>query len=191
MGSEGLSIYYQYDSNWDGGYSDFVVVPKTELFHRPSTDFGIKQDVKFLSKNQTISASNMVAGKKYKIITMGTVNWDSIGASSARVGTVFVRNSTAMTGSGGYVFEDVFSYYQSTSAESNRIVAFSAQRPKNLDTSDPGLSLFQSKYQCAVTLNGETLTTSPVKINIKFLPTDTTFNGVTPSKLTVDTARQK
>jgi len=191
-GSDGLSIYYQYDSNWDGGYSNFVVVPKTALTHRPATDFGIREDVKFLSKNQLIPAANMVAGRKYKIITLGAVsNWNAVGASSPVVGSVFVKNSTAISGTGGYVFEDTFSFYQSNSAQSNRIVAFSAQRPKNLDVSDPGLSLFRSKYQCAVTLNGETLTTSPVKINIRFLPTETAFNGVVPAKLTVDTARQR
>jgi len=54
--------------------------------------------------NDTINAENMVTGQTYKITSLGTgVNWTSIGATSATVGVIFEKNSTAATGTGGVV----------------------------------------------------------------------------------------
>jgi hypothetical protein len=53
-----------------------------------------------------INASSMVAGREYTITNLGTsVNWTSIGASTAVVGARFTRNSTALSGTGGKVID--------------------------------------------------------------------------------------
>ena len=55
------------------------------------------------SDNITVDATtdNSTNGEKYIIDTAGTTNWTSLGASAATVGTIFTRNSTTATGSGG------------------------------------------------------------------------------------------
>jgi hypothetical protein len=114
----------------------------------------------------------MVAGKKYKIVTLGGVNWSSIGASSPAIGSVFYRNNTAISGSGGYVFEDLFSYSQYSSAEFNRLVRFTAERPSSdlYWSAKSGLSVYKAKWQCVAKIGASnTLYSSPVKIDVKFL----------------------
>lgn len=47
-----------------------------------------------------VNITSLVEGTKYIITTVGTGNWTLIGASSATVGVVFTKNSTAGTGTG-------------------------------------------------------------------------------------------
>ena len=182
IGSDGLSIYYR--SKLDGeSYSEYQVLPSSVLKHRSYTDLSQKKNVKFSNKRALLSASSMVSGKKYKIITLGSVNWTSIGASSPVVGSVFYRNDTAISGSGGYVFEDVFSYAQISSAEFNRLVRFTVERPSSeLSTSaKSGLSIYKAKWQCTAKIGASnTLYSSPVKIDVKFLNSNTQ-KSVTPT----------
>jgi len=46
------------------------------------------------------AATSLVKDVQYRITTVGTTNWTSIGASSATVGTVFTKNATTATGDG-------------------------------------------------------------------------------------------
>jgi len=172
LGGEGISIYRKIDSNGDTVYSDWTIIPKEELFHRKTSDFSVNRYDKFLTKNLLIEASETVVGKKYRIATVGTINWGSIGASSPRVGTIFVRRAGTVTGSGGFVFEDAFSHYESTAANSNRMVTFSSERPIKDGKIDKGLSYYQAKYKCKVIVDNQEQNTSPVKLNIRFLPTE-------------------
>jgi hypothetical protein len=172
LGGEGISIYRKIDSNGDAVYSNWTIIPKEELFHRKTSDFSVNRYDKFLTKNLLIEASATVVGKKYRIATVGTINWGSIGASSPRVGTVFIRRAGTVTGSGGFVFEDTFSHYESTAANSNRMVTFSSERPIKDGKIDAGLSYYQAKYKCKVIVDNQEQDTSPVKLNIRFLPTE-------------------
>lgn len=49
----------------------------------------------------TVAQANFVAGTQYTISVVGTTNWTSIGASAGTVGTTFIYNGTAITGTGG------------------------------------------------------------------------------------------
>jgi hypothetical protein len=182
IGSDGLSIYYR--SKLDGeSYSEYQVLPSSVLKHRSYTDLSQKKNVKFSNKRTLLLASSMVEGKKYKIVTLGSVNWNSIGASSAVVGSVFYKNSTAISGSGGYVFEDVFSYAQISSAEFNRLVRFTVERPNSESSTSAksGLSIYKAKWQCTAKIGtSNTLYSSPVKIDVKFLNSNTQ-KSVTPT----------
>ena len=188
IGSDGLSIYYR--SKLDGeSYSQYEVLPSSVLKHRSYSDLSQKRNVKLSNKRALIAASSMVAGKKYKIIALGTVNWSSIGASSPAVGSVFYRNNTAISGSDGYVFEDLFSYSQHSSAEFNRLVRFTAERPSSdLSTSaKSGLSIYKAKWQCIAKIGtSNTLYSSPVKIDVKFSNSNaqkSLFSSVSDSRL--------
>lgn len=188
IGSDGLSIYYR--SKLDGeSYSQYEVLPSSVLKHRSYNDLSQKKNVKFSNKRALIAASSMVAGKKYKIVTLGSVNWSSIGASSPAVGSVFYRNNTAISGSEGYVFEDLFSYSQYSSAEFNRLVRFTVERPSSdLSTSaKSGLSIYKAKWQCIAKIGtSNTLYSSPVKIDVKFSNSNaqkSLFSSVSDSRL--------
>jgi hypothetical protein len=186
LGGEGISIYRKLDTNGDSVYSNWAIAPTEELYHRKISDFSVDKANKFLSKNELIPASSMAIGKTYKIAILGTVNWGSIGASSPRVGTVFIRRAGTITGSGGFVFEDTFSHYESTAANSNRMVTFSSERPKkNGEKIDNGLSYYQSKYRCKVIVDNEEQNTAPVKINIRFLPTEIPMDSTQKATLSI------
>lgn len=170
IGSDGLSIYYR--SKLDGeSYSQYEILPSSDLKHRSNSDLSQKKNIKFSNKRALIAASSMIAGKKYKIVTLGSVNWSSIGASSPAIGSVFYRNNTAITGSEGHVFEDLFSYSQYSSAEFNRLVRFTAERSSSDSSSSArsGLSIYKAKWQCIAKIGtSNTLFSSPVKIDVKF-----------------------
>ncbi len=68
----------------------------------PGTD---KIHVKY--PETTVADSALVVGRRYKIKTVGTTNWTSIGASAATIGTEFTKNATAVTGTGGDAYEGV------------------------------------------------------------------------------------
>lgn len=55
------------------------------------------------SDNITVDGTtdNSTSGEKYVIDTAGSTNWTALGASATTAGTIFTRNSTAATGSGG------------------------------------------------------------------------------------------
>lgn len=190
LGSEGLSLYYQYDTNWDGGYSDFVVIPADKLKHRQISDVNLPEGQKYMPRSWPIPVADMVSGKQYKILDLGTTsNWGNIGASSPRIGTVFTKtNSTAANGN-GYVFEDLYNYAESRSSEQNRVVQFSAKRPIKDGKIDEGYSHYESKYNCKVTLDGVTLITSPVRVKVRFLESDIKPQGVKEGSIPINNYR--
>lgn len=190
LGSEGLSLYYQYDTNWDGGYSDFVVIPADKLKHRQISDINLPEGQKYMPRSWPIPVADMVSGKQYKILDLGTTsNWGNIGASSPRIGTVFTKtNSTAANGN-GYVFEDLYNYAESRSSEQNRVVQFSAKRPIKDGKIDEGYSHYESKYNCKVTLDGVTLITSPVRVKVRFLESDINPQGVKETSIPINNYR--
>lgn len=187
LGSEGISFYYQYDTNWDGGYSDFKVIPADKLKYRQISDINLPESGKFMPRSWGVPLDQMVSGKQYKIINLGnTTNWGSIGASSPRIGTVFTKtNGTAANGT-GLVFEDVYNYAESRSSEGNRVVQFSAKRPLKNGVIDNGYSYFESKYDCKVSLDGVTLTTSPVRVKVRFLDSKLSLKGVKDTSIPVN-----
>lgn len=164
IGSDGISLYGK--SKLDGGsYSSYALIGKDKLFYSVLNDLNVSKSAKFRSKVLPIAASAMKVGRKYKIITSGTTNWTAIGASSSSVGTVFFKTATSVTGSGGFVFEDLLSYAQQTSATSNRLVRFVSQRPQ---ASKSGLSVYNSQWQCSAKIGALELKSAPVKISITF-----------------------
>ena len=168
-GGDGISVYYQYDTNWDGAYSDFKLIEKERLKHKKESQLGLGEDDRYIFKALNVNTSELVAGKQYKIRTLGTTNWGEIGASSPRVGTVFVKNSTPAVGN-GTAFEDFYNYTETKSANKNRTIRFTAERKKVNGRYDMGYSIAEAKFNCKVTLDGVTLTTSPVKVQMKFDP---------------------
>jgi hypothetical protein len=186
LGSEGISFYYQYDTNWDNGYSNFVVIPADKMRHRPISDINLPEDQKYMPRSLPLPSASMVSGKQYKILDLGTTtNWGSIGASSPRVGTVFTKTNNTAANGNGYVFEDLYNYAESKSSEQNRVVQFSAERPVKNREIDLGYSHFESKYNCKVSLDGITLTTSPVRVKVRFLESDVKLNGVKDTAIPV------
>ncbi len=179
FGSEGISLYYQRDSNWDGTYSDFTVIPSGVLKHREISDINLPETGKYMPRSFPIPVANMVSGKQYKIISLGsTNNWANLGASSPRVGTVFTKIDNTAAHGNGLVFEDVYNYAESRSSEQNRVIQFSAKRPLKDNKIDEGYSHFESKYSCKVSLDGITLATSPVRVKVRFLESDIRPEGV-------------
>jgi hypothetical protein len=68
------------------------------------------------------AADALEENKKYRIEVSGTgVNWTSIGASSGNVGTIFTKNATNISGSGGR-----FSSVYDTGTNSGKIVLWLA-----------------------------------------------------------------
>lgn len=186
MGSDGISIYYQRDSNWDGSYSDFIRIPTEALKHRQTTDLNWPQDEKFMSKSWPLAVSNMVSGRQYKILNLGnTTNWGSFGASSARVGSVFTKTNNTPANGTGLVFYDLFNYAESKSSEANRVVQFSAERPLVNGAYSNGYASFSANYECKVTLDGVTLQTAPVRVKMKMLETKLSFRDLRPSVLPI------
>ena len=179
-GAEGISIYYRYDTNRDGVFSDWHLVPKEKLFHSVS-DLITPKTQKFsdIGKRVLIVGST-VAGERYKIKTVGSTNWTSIGSAIAEIGAVFERNSTAISGSSlQQVVEDFITYSEQVSSESNRLVRFESQRPTINGAKSAGYSAYKARYRCKVNINNkQTLYSSPVKVNIQFLSTTTSFRGI-------------
>ena len=134
-----------------------------------------------------VPLDQMVSGRQYKILNLGnTTNWGSIGASSPRIGTVFTKtNGTAANGT-GLVFEDVYNYAESRSSEGNRVVQFSAKRPSKNGEIDNGYSYYESKFNCKVSLDGVTLTTSPVRVKVRFLDSKLSLKGVKETSIPVN-----
>ena len=164
IGSDGISLYSK--SKLDGGsYSSYALIAKDKLFYSVLNDLNVSKSAKFRSKALPIAASAMKVGRKYKIITSGTTNWTAIGAPSSSVGTVFFKTAGSPTGSGGFVFEDLLSYAQQTSATSNRLVRFVSQRPAS---SKSGLSVYNAQWQCSAKIGALELKSAPVKISITF-----------------------
>jgi predicted phage tail protein len=177
-GSEGISIYYKYDTNRDGVFSNWQLVPKEKLVYSPS-DLNIPKTQKFSDVGKiVIPVSNMIVGDEYKIYSVGGTNWTSIGSAIGNAQTVFVKNSTNAT-SNGEVTNDFVTYSEQVSANSNRIVRFISERPNINGVKSAGYSSYKARYRCKVNINNkQTLYTSPVKVNIQFLSTSTTFRGI-------------
>lgn len=176
-GGEGISIYYQYDTNKDGAFGDWTLVPKERLFHAYS-DVSVPQNQKFSDVGKRIvDAGNMISSEEYKIHTVGDTLWTEIGSASSNVGAVFVKTGTS--GGSGKSVEDFITYSEQVSAESNRSVRFLARRPRINNVVSPGYSQYKARYRCKVKINNrQTLYTSPVKINIQFLSTTNSFRGI-------------
>jgi hypothetical protein len=71
-------------------------------------DFSSPRGIRFMNctvqdkTGMPIPQFNLEQGKTYRIENSGTTNWTAIGAASTVVGTIFTKNSTAVTGSGGF-----------------------------------------------------------------------------------------
>lgn len=178
-GAEGISIYYKYDTNRDGVFSDWHLVPKEKLFYSVS-DLTTPKTQKFSDiGKRTIAASQMIAGEEYKIVTPSTTNWTSIGSPSSDAQIIFVKNSTTATNN-GTVAEDFITYSEQISSQSNRLVRFESNRPTINGVKSSGYSVYKARYRCKVNINNkQTIYSSPVKVNIEFLSTPTLFKGVT------------
>jgi predicted phage tail protein len=178
-GSEGISLYYKYDTNRDGVFSNWQLAPKEKFFHSVS-DLTTPKTQKFSDVGKrTLTASEMIAGEEYKIVTPNSTNWTSIGSPSSDAQIVFVKNSTSASPSNGIVAEDFITYSEQVSVESNRLVRFESQRPTIKGAKSAGYSSYKARYRCKVNINNkQTLYSSPVKINIQFLSTTTSFKGI-------------
>ena len=179
-GSEGISIYYRYDTNRDDIFSDWKLVPKERLFYS-ANDLIVPKTQKYADVGKrTIAASAAISGEEYKINTIGsTTNWTSIGSTTANTQAVFVKNATPAADGNGTVVEDFITYSEQKSAESNRLVRFISERPIVNGAKSAGYSIYKSRYRCKVNINNkETIYSAPVKVNIAFLSTTTTFKGV-------------
>ena len=177
-GSEGISIYYRYDTNRDGVFSDWQSVPKEKLFHGfPDPSTPKNQKFSDIGK-RVLDVSSMIAGEEYKIHSLDSTNWTSIGSPINNIQSVFVKNSTSATGT-GKVVEDFITYSEEKSSDSNRIVRFIAERPELSGAKSSGYSSYKARYRCKVNINNkQTLYSAPVKINVQFLSTSTTFKGI-------------
>ena len=73
-----------------------------------AVDYSSPRGIRFMNctvqdkTGMPIPQYNLELNKTYRIENTGTTNWTSIGASSPAVGTIFTKNSTAVTGSGGF-----------------------------------------------------------------------------------------
>lgn len=182
-GGDGISLYYRYDTNKDGIFSNWQLVPKEKLFYNYSDPL-VSRNEKFSNiAKATLNASEMIVGEKYKIVTTDTTNWTSIGSSSTDTQTVFFKNSTAATNN-GVVTNNFISYSEQKSADSNRLIRFIAERPKINGVKSSGYSSYKARYRCKVTINNkQTIYSSPVKLNIEFLSTPTNLAGIGDPKL--------
>jgi len=180
-GGDGITIYYRYDTNRDDVFSEWATVPKGRFFYAAS-DMLVPKNQKFADVGKRIiPRANMVLNEEYKIFADGGTNWTSIGAAPSEINgtvaagkTLFVKTSTPANGNGSVV-EDFITYSEQTSAQSNRVARFIADRPGS-----NGYSFYKAKYRCKVTVNGSIYYSAPVKVNINFLSTPTTFGGVSP-----------
>ena len=84
----------------------------------------------------TIANDGFIQGKRYRIIAPGDTNWTAIGSSNANVGTSFVKNSVAVTGTTGTATPDEF-------------VGYSANKPIYIKDIDSGMNraLGQFKFE--------------------------------------------
>ena len=184
-GGDGITIYYRYDTNRDDVFSAWETVPKGRFFYTAS-DMSVPKTQKFADVGKRIipvTSTSLTLNEEYKIFNAGTTtNWTSIGAAPSESNgtvaagkTVFVKTSTNADGNGSVV-EDFITYSEQTSAQSNRIARFISERPANTNE----YAFYKARYRCKVTVNGSIYYSAPVKVNINFLSTPTTFGGVSP-----------
>lgn len=191
-GGDGITIYYRYDTNRDGIFSDWVTVPKGRFFYTAS-DLTVPKTQKFADVGKRIiPVASMITSEEYKIFNAGTTsNWTSIGAAPSESNgtvaagkTLFVKTSTNPADGDGSVVEDFITYSEQTSAQSNRIARFVSERPISKGEKTTGYSFYKARYRCKVTVNNRDIYYSaPVKININFLSTSTRFRGVSSPEL--------
>ena len=64
-------------------------------------------DLIFPGQNNVTAAvavtNGLIIGRRYRIVTTGSINWTALGANSGAVGTAFYYNGATSTGSGGAV----------------------------------------------------------------------------------------
>jgi predicted phage tail protein len=172
-GSEGITIYYRYDTNRDSVFSNWAVLSKDKIFYS-NEDLEYAINRKF--SDEGIGASitpnnNLKKNEAYRIISPGSTHWTQLGAAStSQAGSVFYYNGSTVSDENAKLTKDFVSYFQKTAAESNRIVRFIASRKKNDNGSiDIGDATYQSRYVCNVTTSdGLRLVTSPVRFNARF-----------------------
>jgi hypothetical protein len=93
--ASGLSVYGCYIE----GNADL------DIQQTGGTSFGVSIIGNIFSHNTKDPLTALTNGRWYQIATAGTINWTSIGASSAAVGTIFQYNGAAVTGAGGAAYE--------------------------------------------------------------------------------------
>ena len=187
-GAEGITIYYRYDTDRNGSYSPWTALPKEKIFYSLD-DLQFPKENKFLS--QGISGyitpadgagETMVSGQSYKIIVPSATSWTQLGAASNAAGTVFYYNgaNVGTSDANAIVTKEFVNYAQQTSAESNRIVRFVANRRVVNGSRDNGYATYKSRYICKANVkNRATLVSSPVRMNVRFLPVQSISRGTT------------
>jgi predicted phage tail protein len=178
-GAEGITIYHRYDTDRNGSYSDWAVLPKEKIFYS-NDDLQFPRDEKFLE--QGISGyitpadgqgERMVSGQSYKIIVPSSTSWTQLGAASSAAGTVFYYNGgdAGTSDANARVTKDFVNYAQQNSAESNRLVRFVANRREVNGSVDNGYATYKARYVCKATIGDRTtISASPVRMNVRFIP---------------------
>lgn len=152
-----ISIYYR-----KNGAASYLVSGENQLLNRKIENNLVPVDEPMYTGKGNIAGSSMVTGKKYRINEAGTGNWTSIGATSSTVGTVFLKNSTAFTGT-GTASESID--IAAVQADGQRLVTFSAERK------DTGYSKYVSFWQCDISKGVSRYTSPIIRVGVTFLST--------------------
>jgi hypothetical protein len=90
-------------------------------------------DLIFPGSNSVTAAvavtNGLIIGRRYRILTVGSINWTALGASAGTVGTAFYYNGVTSTGSGGVVsnvVKKILIQSWSTDASNSKFGAISA-----------------------------------------------------------------
>lgn len=146
------------------GAASFTVVGENQLLNRKTDSNLIALNSPIYTQRGDIAASSMVAGKKYRINVVGTAaNWTSVGATSATVGTVFLKNSTAFSGTGAFASEVID--LAAVQADSQRLVTFTSERE------DTGYAKYVSFWQCEITKGVSRYLSPTIRVGVTFLST--------------------
>lgn len=146
------------------GAASYQTVSENQMLNRKNYDNLIPLNQAIYNQRGDIPAASMVTGKKYRINVVGTgANWTSVGATTATVGTVFRKNSTAFVGTGAFASE-AFDL-ATIQADNQRLVTFAAERE------DTGYARYVSYWQCEVTKGVNTYTSPTVRVGVTFLST--------------------
>lgn len=146
------------------GAASYTVIAENQLQNRKSDSNLVAVDSPIYTQRGSVAASSMITGKKYRINVVGTgANWTSVGATSATVGTVFLKNSTAFVGTGAFVSEAID--LAAVQADSQRLITFTSERQ------DTGYAKYVSFWQCEITKGVNKYLSPTIRVGATFLST--------------------
>ena len=125
----------------------------------------------------TVAAASLVTGTTYTILVVGTTNWTAIGADVAQIGCVFIKNATAVTGTGGTATTDV----------STTILVGNGQYPSQSSTeklSDPYdifTDLTHIPFSAVNVASNSPQPADPASVAISAICVATTSSAITPT----------